>query len=347
MVKFSSEYLTILGQSFFEKIGAPKDEAYIVANNLVETSLMGIDSHGIMRYRQYVDETLKGIIKPGASIKIISETNNSAIVDCGWNYGIVGATRITEIAFEIAKKGGISIVTSRHCHHIGRLGAYVQYIAERGMFSFAVVNSSRHGHWTAPWGGRNGRLATNPLAYAAPTSSSPVVFDMSTSMIAEGKIRILMQQGEKIPAACILDYYGNPTTDPDKFYKPRKGTILPFGNQLGYKGFGLGLLVEIMGSTLSGLQITPEGERDDYINGFTIIVIDPSIYGNSTLIDDMDILKDYITSCPVAPGFNEVVMPGEYDFRTRDKRLKEGIPVTDKTWRSIQDTAKKIGVAIR
>ena len=221
MKTFPAEDLRALGEELFVACGAPKEEAAIVVNELVEASLMGLESHGVTRYIWYTEEVLNGHIKPGAPIRVLKETPTLAIVDCGYNFGAVGATRMVEIVGDKARQSGIAFVVSQHCHHIGRLGAYVQKAAEQGLFCLATANSSKHGHWVVPWGGCEGRLATNPLAYGVPTSGRPVVMDMSTSMISEGKIRVLMHEGKPVPEGRILDANGKPTTDPRAFYGHR------------------------------------------------------------------------------------------------------------------------------
>ena len=344
MMVFSADYLRNLGKGLFMACGAPEDEAVVVAEELVEASLMGLDSHGVIRFVQYVDDAVGGKVRPGAPTRIVKETPTTALVDCGFNFGPVTATRMAEIACAKAAQSNVACVISQNSHHIGRVGAYVQKIAARGMFGFATCNSSKHGHWVAPWGGREGRLATNPLAYAAPTSGDPVVLDMSTAAIAEGKIRVLMNEGKTVPAGCIQDAQGNPVTDPRAFYGPPKGTIPPFGGPQGYKGFGLGLFTEILGGIMAGMA---SSEDNAYINGLSLIAIDPEAFcGRARFVELMDDLCTYETSSSTAHGFNEVVMPGAYDFRTRAKRLADGIPVDTQTWRQIAETAQRLNVAV-
>ncbi|MDF2670866.1 MAG: dehydrogenase [Paenibacillus sp.] len=323
-----------------EACGAPPAEAAMVAHELVETNLLGLDSHGIVRIPQYVNEVLIGKIKPGAPVTLVKETTNTAVVDCGFNFGAVSAGRMVDIALDKARDHQIVCITSKRSRHIGRLGAYVQKIAEHGMIALGFANGYKRGHSVAPWGGREGRLATNPLAYAVPTSSDPVVFDMSTSMIAEGRLRILKNRGEPIPPGRVLDASGNPTTDPDAFYGPPMGTILPFGSELGYKGFGLGLLVEILGSTLVGEEVS---DNSEYTNGLCLIVINPeSFSGTARFTGLMDQLSDYMGSCPPAPGHDGVKMPGQLDFAMKRQRLVEGIPIEEETWALVVQAAAKV-----
>jgi uncharacterized oxidoreductase len=341
MRTLSADDLRRIGIELFTACGAPADEAAIVAEELVEASLMGLDSHGVMRYVWYVEEALGGKIKPGAPVRIVQETPSTAIVDGGFNFGPVSARRMVEIVCEKAEQVDLACVVSQNSHHVGRLGAYVQKVAERGLFGLATANSSKHGHYVVPWGGREGRLATNPLAYAAPTRGRPVVMDMSTSMIPEGKIRHLMHQGKPVPPGCIQDAEGNPTIDPHRFYGPPHGTIMPFGSELGYKGFGLGLLVEILSGLLAGMS-TPVDYP--YVNGLWIMAVNPVAFcGTERFAGLMEELSAYMTTTPPAPGYQEVVMPGTLEFRTREQRLAEGIPVAEETWQQIVAVAERLG----
>ena len=305
---------------------------------------MGLDSHGVIRYIWYADEVLAGKIEPASPLRMVQETATTAVVDCGFNFGPVAACRMVEIVAAKARAANLACVVSQNCHHVGRLGAYVQALAEQDLIGFATANSSRHGHWVVPFGGREGRLATNPLAYAVPTDGQPVVLDMSTSMISEGKLRVLMHEGKQTPPDSIQDAQGNPTTEPRAFYGPPRGTILPLGGPLGYKGFGLGLLVEILSGILAGMDSTDDNA---YINGLCLLAIDPEAFcGIAPFKALMANLSDYVTSTPAAPGHTEVIMPGTLDFRTREQRLVEGIPVPEETWQKIVEAAQRVGVTL-
>ncbi|MBI2842028.1 MAG: Ldh family oxidoreductase [Armatimonadetes bacterium] len=341
---FTAEYLRDLGTAIFEACGAPQEEAAIVADELVEADIMGFDSHGIIRCIWYVREVLDGRIKPGGQIRVVKETPSTAILDCGFNFGPVSAVQMVDIVCEKAKKSSIACVVSQNGHHVSRLGSYVQKVAEHGMIGLAVANTSKTGHYVVPWGGREARLATNPLAYGVPTSGDPVVLDMSTSMISEGKIRVLMHQGKPLPSGCIVDADGNPSTDPKAFYGPPRGAIMPLGSELGYKGFGLALLVEVLGGVLAGMDSSVEHQ---YLNGTCLIAIDPDAFcGRHCFIHLTDRLSEYIASTPPASGFDEVVLPGTLEFRMREKRLAEGIPLDRETWRQIVKTAELVGLSV-
>jgi len=346
---FSADYLREFGTDFFVTCGSPREEAAQVADHLVESNLMGYDSHGIVRCDDYVWAVKDGRIKPGAPMSILKETPSTAIVDCAINFGQVSANAMVEIAYEKAQNCGIACVLSRNCSHIGRLGSYVQNIAQRGMFGFITCNGRQRLHMVVPWGGCEGRLGTNPMAFAAPTKGWPVVLDFSTCMIPEGKVRVALFQGTQVPEDCIQDANGNPTTDPALFYSPNRnkiiGTILPFGGpKFGYKGYGLSMVAEIMGAILSGEDATVDHNRS---NGVSLIVINPDAFcGVDMFAELVDRFCAYQMSSKPAKGFKEVVVPGVYDFRTREKRLAEGIPIEDGVWMQLVAKATELGMQV-
>src|SRR5436305_3881864 len=156
-----AEEVRRLTTRIFTACGAPPDEAAAVAGHLVTSNLMGYDTHGVIRVPQYVDDVRNGVIVPGARTTLHRETGSTAIVDGGWNFGQIGGLRGIEHAIEKAHVQGIAMVVVRRSNHAGRLGAYTQKAAEEGFPALGFCNSPIHGHFVLPWGGREGRLATN------------------------------------------------------------------------------------------------------------------------------------------------------------------------------------------
>jgi uncharacterized oxidoreductase len=331
-----------LACALFRAAGGPADEAALTADHLVTSSLMGCDSHGIMRVPEYLTQITEGTIVPGAPVVIDRRSGTTALVDCGRNFGPVGATRAMELAIAIAGESGVACVTTHHCNHVARLGAYVQQAAECGLLAIATCNSPVGGHFVVPWGGKRGRLATNPIAYGVPTGGDPILADFATSVAPEGKVRWYRNSGLPLPPGWIQDSDGRPSTDPDAFYGSPRGGLLPLGGPVGYKGFALGLLVEILGSALVGI-----GSADASIvgNGVCFLAIDPTRFVPldrfRSLMDDLSV---YVKSSPSADGAGEVLMPGEKEFRTRCARLEGGIPVDDATWDALRGHAVRLGL---
>ncbi|MDE3179737.1 MAG: Ldh family oxidoreductase [Acidobacteriota bacterium] len=337
-----SDPLRSFTQEIFEACGAPSEEADIVANHLVDANLKGVDSHGVIRITQYVDDVRANAIIPGAPVVLCNETPTTAIVDGGWNFGLVVARRAMEVGMAKARENHIACVVTRRCAHAGRLGAYTQLAAQNGFIALAVCNSPRHGHFVLPWGGREGRLATNPISYGVPTNlGHPVVSDFSTAAAPEGKIRLCRDEGRPTPEGWIVDAQGNPTTNPADFYGPPMGAILPFGRESGYRGYALSLLVELLGSTLAGHDITVDRPGNDL--AFIVINVE-AFLPNAKFLGLLDQVNHYMKSSTPAEGFDEVLLPGEPEFRMESRRQREGIPVDDGIWSRILDCADSLEV---
>ncbi|HUY32304.1 MAG TPA: Ldh family oxidoreductase [Pirellulales bacterium] len=339
----SHERISRIGIALFEAAGAPPGYARTVVDHLIESSLMGHDSHGVLRIPEYLDDVVQGRIMPAAPVRVEPQSPTTAIVDGGGTFGaVVGRAAIDE-AIRTAREHRLACLITRHCHHVGRLGAFVERAARHGFIALATCNSPVYGHFVLPWGGREGRLATNPIAYGVPTRGDPLVADFSTSVAPEGKIRFHRNERKPLPAGWLLDAEGRPTTDAASLYATPRGGILPLGGAAGHKGFALGLLVEILGAALAG-----HGCDDPNVvgNGVCFIVIDPSAFGPLDRFEQL--VSDtaaYIKSSPPAVGFDEVLVPGELEFRTLRRRSQEGVPVDEVTWRAIELHAQRLGVA--
>jgi uncharacterized oxidoreductase len=342
MPVFPETELRKFTRKVFEASGSPPADAAIVADHLVDANLLGVDSHGLIRIPQYVNEIRKGEIHPAAPVVVARETETTAAVDCGWNFGQVGAMRAMEVAVAKARQHHTACVVAQRCGHIGRLGAFTEFAARHGFLALGFCNSPLHGHFVLPWGGREPRLATNPISFAFPAGSGdPIVADFSTASSPEGKIRVYRDRKKALPEGWIVDAEGKPSTDPASFYGPPMGAILPFGRESGYRGFALGLLVEVMGGALAGLNITV----DQPGNGVGFIVIDASAFMPGEhfyeLIEEM---RRYVKSSKPAEGCEEVLMPGEPEARTSRERKQQGIPLDEATWEAILNSAHSLGV---
>jgi uncharacterized oxidoreductase len=331
-----------LGAALFHAAGAPPAYAQLVVDHLVESSLMGHDSHGVLRIPEYLDDVARGRIDPAAKVRIERKSSTTAIVDGGDTFGAVVARTAIDEAIRTAHEQRTACLILRRCHHVGRLGAFVERAARNDLIALATCNSPVQGHFVLPWGGREGRLATNPIAYAVPTLAEPIVADFSTSVAPEGKIRFRRNEGKPLPRGWLLDSEGRPTTDAAALYATPRGGILPLGGAAGHKGFALGLLVEIFGAALAG-HATDEASVIG--NGVVFIVIDPAAF--VPLAEFKRLVSDtvaYVKSSPPAVGFDEVLVPGELEFRTLRRRSREGVPVDDVTWTSIEEHARRLGV---
>ena len=349
MPTFAADDLIQLAASMFRAAGVPDDDAALVARSLVDANLCGHDSHGVMRVPQYIDFIRKGTYKTGVPLTMMSETPAVVAADAGWGLGQVQAYRLLAKLLPKAKALGVAAGTLRNCGHIGRLGEYAEVAARENMALLAVANSHGAGRRVAPLGGTEGRIGTNPICIGTPTSADPVILDFGTSAVAEGKVRVNFQKKEPVPDGWLLDSTGKPTTDPGVLYADPRGTILPFGGSQAYKGFGLGLLVDLLAGGLSGGACSgPSFPIAGQGNAAVFVVLNPALFGGvEHFLVQTDGLTEYVRSCPRADGVASITLPGDPERTAKQKRLAEGIAIPDGTWELIAKTAGELGVQVR
>ena len=344
MPNLTHEQLRKSGFEIFKAAGATDEEARIVSDLLVESNLAGHDSHGVLRIPQYVGMMRNRSIKLGANVDIVRETSATAVINGNWGFGQLTATKAIQIAIEKANNCSISSVSVYNCNHIGRLASYALMAVEHNMIAMMLVNGHGGDQSVTPFGGIARRLGTNPIAVAIPTNSEPFVLDITTSTTAGGKIRVKRARGEKLPEGWLLDSEGNPTTAPNVYFTEPLGALLPLGGLLGHKGYGLSLVVDILGGALSEAGCSRSGAPRTG-NAMWIYVINiESFTPIDEFKDRVKLLFEYVKSSPVAPGFDEIVVPGERSFRERHKRLEEGVFIEDETWRQIMATRRSLGL---
>jgi uncharacterized oxidoreductase len=348
MPVFSAQKLKKIGLDIFMAAGVPDQEAEIVSESLVKANLAGHDSHGVIRISQYVDLVIREMVSLPTNISVTKETPNTAAIDGNWGFGQVVAHKAMSIAIDKARRYSLGAVAVSRSNHIGRIGEYAEVAATEGMIGMVTVNNHGAGILVAPWGGRERRLSPNPLAVGIPVAGvEPVVLDISTSVSAEGKVRVKRNQGEKVPKGWIINHRGEPSTDPSDLYGSKEhppGALLPMGGDVGYKGFGLSFVLDTLSGALSGAGCS--GTSDSRI-GNAIFILAISIEGFSTSDAFGSVLNNfirYVKSASPSPGFDEVLIPGEPEQRTRSRRLSKGIPVDDVTWEQIQGAGRKVGL---
>jgi uncharacterized oxidoreductase len=344
MLTFTYQQLRDITFRIFQAAGAPADEAAIVADALVDANEAGIDSHGVQRIPQYVGWMEKGQVNVGVQIKVVRETEVLAVIDGGWGFGQVVGRKAMQVAIEKASNVGVGVVSVGECCHVGRVGEYPLLAAGQGMVAIMYANSHGAGKFVAPWGGIDRRLSANPVSIAIPRSSSPpILVDISTCAIAEGKVRSLLNGEKQLPPNCVIDANGQPSTNPADLYGPPQGALLPFG---GHKGFGLGLVIDILAGALSGAGCSRSTtERPG--NGFLAFVIDIARFRDREAFDrDVEELLGYVKSSRLAPGISEILIPGEPEIRERERRRSDGIPIDDETWRQIVEVVDRYGLTV-
>ena len=336
--------IEFISEIFFQA-GSNKEESHSIADHLVDSNLVGHDSHGVIRVSKYIQWLNNGNIELNQSIKIIKENNNFLHIDGNFGYGQPIAKQAFDIGIKKAKENGHCILALKNLGHIGRVGAWSELAALNGCVSILFVNTSGFGILMAPHGGTDRRLSANPIAIGVPIENNDyLVLDMATSVVAEGKIMVAKNKGVKLPEGLILDGYGKPTNDPIKFYSEPVGSILPFG---GHKGFGLAFMIDILSGALTGGNSSHPDNNNSHtvINNTLAIIIDSQqTVSNNYFQKDIDRLTKWVKDSPKADGVNEILLPGEIEKNIKKERLIKGVPLDDQTIKDIKDTAILVGV---
>ncbi|MEU8360520.1 Ldh family oxidoreductase [Nonomuraea sp. NPDC048882] len=321
-----------LAHDLLTAAGVPGDTAAVVAESLVEADLAGHGSHGVRRIKPYLDRIAEGAIVPGARPEVVSRRGASAVVSGRRGFGQAAARLAAAEAADLAEAHGVGVVAVRECNHVGRLGEYAQTLAGRGLIAQVVGNADPT---VAPYGGRRRMLGTNPMAWAVPRAGgAAVVMDWATAAMAEGKLGLLRAAGSPAPEGVLVDPEGRPSTDPADFY--RGGALLPFG---GHKGYGLSVLIELVGGLLTG---TGTACSPGYDGTFGTVITAVDITAFVPLDDYVAEVESFCEALRASgPG---VVVPGEPEAAARAERLRDGIPVPLPVWEELCGLAARLGV---
>jgi uncharacterized oxidoreductase len=341
----SEQELDRLTIQILQAAGVEAAVAKRTARHLVNSNLMRMDSHGVMRLPDYVAWLERGVIAREDRIEVLDARGATALLDGHSTFGPVVAGRAAELAIGNARQFGIGLAAARNSAHIGRLGEYVEDIARQGFIGYICSNAQGAGQLVAPWGGRTPRLSTNPLAWGIPTGGDPIVIDMATSATAEGKVRVKLRRGETIPAGWAINAEGAEVTNPADFYGPPMGALVAAA---GHKGYGLALVVEALaGALTAGGIVEPKDFVDWPLCSFVIIAIDAGLFRPLAEFEKtLDNLVAYVkSSTPINPAA-PVLTPGEPEQRARQEQSANGIFIEDETWRQIQATARSLNVQI-
>lgn len=327
-----------MAEGVFESVGASLTNAHIVADHLVTSDRMGLGSHGLNRVTQYVAEIRRGDLDPAAVPTTTMSSPTHAHVDGMWGFGQVAGLHAVEAVRRAVATYGMGFATVRRVGHTGRLSAYTEPLAMEGNLAIGFAAGARRFHRLAPHGGRQGRLSTNPISWAIPTSSNALVADFSTSTTPEGRVRMWRDTNERVPPDVLCNANGDPSDEPEDLYTDPPGFLLPLGGlRHGHKGYALALLAEAA-STLMGLDDT----ADDEGRGNNLSIL--AIRGDDELPIRADRTVQYLTSTePIDPA-RPVLIPGQLEYEALARNTNT--PIADATWHRLVDLADELGVPI-
>ncbi|HTJ25509.1 MAG TPA: Ldh family oxidoreductase [Candidatus Limnocylindria bacterium] len=336
--------------SVLEKVGVAPADAAVVADVLVEADLRGVESHGVARLESYYVSRLRnGQLEAKPNVTTVRETPTSILVDAGNGLGHPVAKRTMEQVLAKADKMGAAFGAVRNSNHYGIAGYYAMLGLDKDIIGIASTNTVRYG---APTFGRDILLGTNPLAFAIPTQNEPAfVLDFATTTVPRGKLEVYNRKEKKLNPGWAIDAEGHETLDPQTALK---GALLPLGgygvDNGGHKGYGLGLLVEILCGVLSGgafgldLPLPSDGPQPGKISHFFAAFKVDGFRDPAAFRKDMDTELRAFKDSAKAPGQDRIYVAGEIEHEKTLYNREHGVPVHVKVWDGLQKLGGELGV---
>ena len=321
--------------------GMSAAHADTTAEMMLETDLRGVDSHGISMLPTYDREFRAGRLNMQPVFKTLREGPAMALIDADASLGHPVAVHAMNLAVDKCREGGVAVVSVVNSHHFGAAGCYSRIAADRGVIG--MVTASTRGVTMVPTFGAEPVMGTNPLAFAAPARrNAPFELDMATTTVAAGKVKVYKLNHRPLPAGWVVDDKGQAVTDPqqafDYVFNRPEGGITPLGGARevgGHKGYGLAVMVHILGGALAGASFSPIRNRtqkpsDPHNIGHFFLAIDPRAFRDEGAFeDDLDQVIDTLHAARPADPAQPVLVAGDPEMATRAERLRDGVPVPD------------------
>ncbi|THD67283.1 MAG: Ldh family oxidoreductase [Bradyrhizobium sp.] len=314
-IKLSVAEARDLAEGALRGAGYDADEARIIADHVIDAALCGYEYSGLAKILNLPES--EHFKLPRRPMKVLRETDVSLAFDGGNNVGMLSLFHAAEAAIRKAAAHGIALVSVNDAWMSGRSAYYVEMIAKAGLVAIHTASSSR---LVAPPGGAKAMLGTNPIAIAIPSSRGPIVLDMGTSSYMMTEVMLRERLGELLPEGVAIGPDGEPTRDPAL---ARRGALLPFG---GYKGFGLALMIQALGLLGSDAE-----QQSDY--GYLFIAFRPDLLGPADVFNRrVTELIERIKATPRQAGIDEIRIPSERAFRSRERARREGLSIDRKVF---------------
>lgn len=345
--------LLSFGRDALAKRGVPAEDAAAAAEALAAGDLHGVETHGIRYVPFFVRWLEKGTVNPRPTFRLDREGPSFAVLNADNALGPVAACRAMGIALEKASAAGLGAVAVRNSNTFVYGAFYAAMALPRKMVGLAMTNWSRPG--VRPPEGLDRLLGTNPLAVAVPSRhEAPFLLDMSTSVVSEGRIRMAKARGGRASREWLLDPDGSPTEDPSVVGPPGTGSVRPLGvtaEHGAHKGFGLGILVDILCGVLSGgvygnyRQRIGLSETEVYTSTHFLGALNPLAFrAEQEYLNDIDTLLSVIRRSRPRPGVDRVRYPGLRAFECARENRERGVPVALDILETLRACARDLGI---
>jgi LDH2 family malate/lactate/ureidoglycolate dehydrogenase len=352
----SAEHVRQQIASILSAWGMDADLVRTTADVMLETDLAGIDSHGISMLTMYETLRAEGRLNLKAQPRVVRENPVTALVDADAGLGHPAGVMGMGLAIKKAQAMGIGAVSVFNSHHFGAAGYYAAMAANQGLIG--LVTSSARTICVVPTRAAVPVLGTNPIAFAAPARRNrPFLLDMATSTVAANKVKIYHLNRESVPPGWVADEHGAPVTDVDAafdyIFKHEGGGLTPVGGTAemrSHKGYGLGVVAQILSATLSGGSFRPINAKTQGANepdnvGHFFLALDPKMFRpEGAFEDDLDAVIDVLHQTRPADPAEPVLVPGDPEALERELRLREGIPIPQTLSDQIRAISQRCGV---
>jgi LDH2 family malate/lactate/ureidoglycolate dehydrogenase len=327
------------------------EHAAVTAEMMVETDLRGVDSHGISMLPTYDKEFRAGRLNMRPQWKTVRDLPAIARIDADRSLGHPVSAHAMNLAVDKCRTTGVAVVTVFNSHHFGAAGCYAKIAADRGVIG--MVTSATRGVTLVPTFAAEPVMGTNPLAFAAPArKNASFELDMATTTVAAGKVKVHKLNHKPVPAGWVVDGASRAVTDEARafehvFERP-EGGITPLGGSRelgGHKGYGLAVLVHILGGTLAGASFSPLRNRtqrpsDPHNIGHFFMAIDPRAFRDEGQFEqDLDDVIDVLHGAKRANPDQPVLVAGDPERLTRAERIERGVPIPDDLMSQLRDVA--------
>jgi LDH2 family malate/lactate/ureidoglycolate dehydrogenase len=351
--RFDHDQLRTWVAALLERLGVPAHHAASTARVLVSADLQGIDSHGVARLPAYVAMLRRGAMASVGEPEVIAGERGTALIDAHNILGHPASEFAMAQAIERAREYGVGWVVVRNSNHHGIAGYYARHAAEAGFVGLSGTNA---GARVAPAGGTQPFLGTNPFACAAPTLEPPLfVLDMATSAVSTGKFELALREGREVPEGWGVGPSGGNTRDPNDL--ARGGWLLPLGSfpwMSNHKGYGLGLMVEILTAMLAGGPYGPGVQNLVFTSGTNpprvshfFAAIDPGQFGDrDAFAASVSALLADLRALPAEDDRRPVMTPGEPEWRHERERRGSGVPLLGPVVEALDELGRTHGPAL-
>ena len=327
----------------FVAMGLSRKEADYCSAGLMGSELRCLpgQGQGVGRLTGYYDRISRGLYRPGTEMEVIKESPALALVDARMVMGSVVGQEAMGMAIDKAKACGIGMCVVFNSTHFGSSGYHARRALEADCIGIAITNA---GAEMAPWGGASPRVGTNPWGMAAPSGGDfPVVVDIALTTAGKGMMRWHEREGKLMPLDWALTPQGLETDDPGA---AMAGALLGIGQ---YKGYGLSLFTDILTGVVSGggFGLAPYQDRSiaKLDVAHTFIAIDIAWFMPvEEFKARMDAFIAEIKSSDLRPGFDEILVPGEIDYRREQAYRRDGAQLDAEVYEGLRRLAETLGI---